>query len=223
MKIHEVKQGSPEWLALRLGVVTASEIDALVSPTWKVRTGEGPTNYLYKKVCEKFMGFTMDTGSSWHMDAGSIMEHEALPWFEFDQDVKVDRVGFITSDTGEIGCSPDGLIGEDGGIELKCPSPPVHLKYLMENNLPAEYRAQVNFSMYVTHRKWWKFVSYSRQMPPMIATVPRDEVVMAVFDKVLSDFLPEFKAVLAKVRALKSADNAAKQAEYDANPAAQTR
>jgi hypothetical protein len=217
MKTYDVKQGSPEWLQLRLGVVTASELDALLTPLWRIRTGDGPTTYLYQKVCEKALGFTMDSGSSWQMSQGSILEGEALPWFEFDQDVKVDRMGFCTTDDGRVGCSPDGLIGEDGGIELKCPQPPTHLKYLLEGEVPAQYLAQVHCSMYVTGRKWWKFVSYSRQFPALVVHVERDEAVQHQIKEALAVFLSRFDNALKQIKAMKAAHNEAKQAAYVAD------
>ncbi len=217
MKIHNVTQGSGEWLALRLGVVTASEVDALVTPLWKQRSGEGYQTYLCKKVCEKVLGFAPDAANTWQMEHGSIMEHEAIPWFEFTHDTKVDRVGFITSDDSRSGCSPDGLIGQDGGIEVKVPSPATHLKYILNGELPADYRAQVHFSMYVTGRKWWKFLSYNRQFPPLLLTVERDEKIIALFDAAMDLFNKYFDDAFSAIKALRDAENAIKTAQYYAS------
>lgn len=208
MKIIDCKQGSGEWLQARAGVFTASEFDNLITPTWKKRTGQTPETYMLRKLAERCMGFPLDQPGSWAMDQGSILETEAIPWLEFTHNLKVQRVGFVQSDCGRMGCSPDGLIGDDGGVEIKCPQPVNHLRYLLAGTVPDDYLAQVHGSLYVTGRKWWLFVSYSRQFPPVMIRVERDENIIAKIDEVLTGTLDEFAAKLEKVRALK--------AEYDA-------
>ncbi len=219
MKIHDVQQGSGPWLALRLGLPTASEFDQLITPLWKIKTGEAPKSYLYQKICEKFMGAFADGGSSFAMQNGSIMEHEAIPWFSFTHELPVQRVGFCTTDDGRIGCSPDGLIGDDGGIEVKCPSPTTHLRYWVEGVLPKEHAAQVHGSMYVTGRKWWYFLSYSRQFPAVVIRVERDEEIQARIHEALTLFLHDYDQLHDKLRAIKGSENAAAQAAYDARVA----
>lgn len=219
MKIHNVEQGSGPWLELRLAKPTASEFDQLVTPLWKIKTGEAPRSYLYQKICEKFMGAFADGGSSFAMGQGSIMEHEALPWFAFTHEMPVQRVGFCTTDDGRIGCSPDGLIGEDGGIEIKCPQPATHLRYWVEGVLPKEHAAQVHGSMYVTGRKWWYFVSYSRQFPALVIRVERDEKIQAAIGEALAGFLAEYDELYERLKRLKDAENAVAQAAYDARTA----
>jgi hypothetical protein len=214
MKIHDVKQGSPEWNALRLGIPTASEFDALISPEWKIRVGQGPQTYLYRKICERVLGFASDGGSSFAMGQGSILEHEALPWFEFTHDATVQRVGFCTTDEGTVGCSPDGLIGEEGGIEIKCPQPETHLKFIIDGILPKDHAAQVHGSMFVTGRKWWNFLSYSRQFPPFLIRVDRDEKIQAAIGEALAGFLPKLEAGVAKISAMKNTENEIRAAEY---------
>jgi hypothetical protein len=137
------------------------------------------------------------------MEQGSILEHEAIPWFEFAHDVAIDRVGFCTTDDGRAGCSPDGLIGEDGGIEMKCPLPHTHLKYLLAGTLPADYAAQVHGSMYVTGRKWWMFVSYSRKFPALVIRVERDEKIQEAIKTALDGFNALFDAQMERIAKLK--------------------
>lgn len=208
MKIINVTQGSGEWLRARAGVLTASDFDQLLTPLWKKREGEGPQTYVLRKVAERCMGLPLEQGGSWAMDQGTILESEAIPWLEFTYNLSVRRVGFVTSDDGRVGCSPDGLIGEDGGLEIKCPQPVAHLKYLLAGGLPREHVAQVHGSMYVTGRRWWKFVSYSRQFPPVVVTVERDEAIIAKIDAVIIETLAELEAKYETVRALKAAHDA---------------
>jgi hypothetical protein len=196
---HPVAQGSEAWLLLRQGRPTASEFDSLVTPEFVPRKGQTPETYLYRKLAEVFAGVSTDTVNSWAMDQGAILESEAIPWFEFQYDVKVRRVGFVTTDDMKVGCSPDGLIGEDGGIEVKCPQAHTHLQYLMEGRVPKEYLAQVHGCMFVTGRSWWNFISYHRKFPPLVVRVERDETIQAVLAQVLAAFVAKFEAALAKV------------------------
>lgn len=211
MIIHDTVQGSAEWLKARLGVVTASEFGALVTPLFKQRTGEGVQAYLYRKVCERVLGYAPDTGGSFAMSNGSIIEHEAVPWLAFAHNLKIDRVGFVTTDDGKAGCSPDGLIGAEGGLEVKSPTEPIHLRYLMDNEVPGEYLPQIHFSMYVTGRKWWKFLSYNRQFPAVVIHVERDEQIQQAIHLALTDFLKQLDYAHAKIKALKDAEMAPPQ------------
>ena len=218
MKIIDCKQGSTEWLSVRAGIPTASEFDNLISPTWKPRDGQTPETYLYRKLAERCMGVPLQSGANtFAMEQGVILENEALPWFAFEHDTHVDRVGFVTTDDGRIGCSPDGLIGTDGGIEVKCPQPDTHLKYLLAGELPAQYRAQVHGSMLVTGRPWWMFVSYSRQFPALVLRIERDEKIQAALRAVLDSFLKAFDARYAQIVGLKAAYNEAKNAAFYAD------
>lgn len=214
MKIIDCKQGSGEWSAARLGVVTASEADALLTPLFKQRTSEGVETYLHRKLCEKFLGWSPDQGGTWEMGQGTIIETIALPWFAFQHDVDVKRVGFCVTEDSRCGCSPDGLIGEDGGLELKAPQPPAHLKYLLKNELPPEYRVQVHFSMFVTGRAWWKFVSFSRQFPALVVHVERDEVIQKAIGEAVENFYARFDPILKRLTEQRDAENAMKTAAY---------
>ena len=221
MKVIEVRQGSSDWLAARAGVFTASELDNLISPTWKKREGDTPQTYILRKVAERVMGFPLGDVNTWAMEQGSLLEAEAIPWFEFAHDTQVQRVGFVTTDDGRVGCSPDGLVGDDGGIEVKCPQPPAHLKYLLGGGVPKDYLAQVHGSLYVTGRKWWNFLSYSRHFPPLLVRVERDEKIMAAIDEAVQSALADFEDKLARVRALKDAADAPMKAAYEAESAHQ--
>ena len=206
MKTHDVKQGTPEWFALRMGIPTASEFDSLITPLWKARTGDGVQTYLYQKLCERMIGAAADAfAGSFAMNNGVVLEMEARPYYAFTREVDVQTVGFCTTDDGAIGCSPDGLVGTDGGLEIKCPEPATHLKYLLEGEVPKQYLAQVHGSMLVTGRAWWDFMSYSRQFPPLVVRVNRDEAIQKALRESLDAFLGKFHAALAKLTELKAA------------------
>ncbi len=101
MKILDVKQGSTAWSMARLGVVTASDADALFTPLFKIRTGEGPETYMYRKLCEKILNWSPETINTFPMDQGNIVESLAIPWFAFTYDCEPKRVGFCVSDDGK--------------------------------------------------------------------------------------------------------------------------
>lgn len=209
-----MEQGSTAWTQARLGVVTASEIDALISPTWKVRTGEGVETYLVKKLCEKALGWSPEVPASFAMDQGSLVEKIALPWYGFTYDCEPKRVGFCVSDDGRIGCSPDALLGDDDGLEIKVPLPPTHLKYLLKNEVPPDYLPQVHFSMYVTGRPQWTFLSYSRHFPSLVVKVKRDPEIQAQIKAALDAFFLKFDAKLSLINQWKHEENERMMAQY---------
>jgi hypothetical protein len=213
MKVHHVKQGSGEWATLRLGIPTASELDALVTPEGKLRTGQGPRSYLVKKICERLLGFATG-GGSWATEQGSILETEALPWFEFTQGVTVDRVGFVTTDDGRFGASPDGLIGKGDGLEVKSYQPEHALAVLLDGEVPKDHTIQIQACMHVCEAgKWW-FLSYSRQWPPLLLRVERDEKIQKAIAEALKVFNASFDEALEKVKKLKEANDAPKAAAH---------
>jgi hypothetical protein len=184
-----------------VGIPTASGFDNLLTPKFELRKGEMPKSYLYRKVAEKWrgqplVGFT----GVFDVEQGSILEEEALPFFELETGKKVTRVGFITTDDGRAGCSPDGLL-EVGGLEAKCPAAHTHVKYLLSGALPDEYAAQVFGSMYVTGAPEWTFLSYRRKFPSLILTILRDEQIMERIAQALELFQQAFDNAMERVKA----------------------
>lgn len=200
MKIHDVAQGELDWLRLRCGRVTASELDNLLTPKFELRTGEGVKTYLYRKVAEGFRGEPLPGFTSFATEQGQELEDEARKWYVFQSDERVRGVGFCEGDDGRCGCSPDALIGEDGGLELKCPEPTNHVRYLMEGTLPKDYAAQVHMSMFVTGRKWWNFVSYRRRFPKFVLRVERDEKINAKIQEALTGFYAKYDEAMKKLK-----------------------
>jgi hypothetical protein len=205
---HPVTQGSEAWHKLRNGIPTASEFDQLVTPEFKLRTGQMPQTYLCQKLAEHLTGYVGDDGQSFAMNQGSLLESEAVPFYELMFDVEVRRIGFVTDDAMRIGCSPDGLIGEDSGLEIKCPRPDTHIRYLLDGVLPSQYAPQVHGSMFVTGRSSWVFMSYCRKLPPLVVTVERDDAIQAALKSALNGFLARFDAALEKIERLSKVDRA---------------
>lgn len=168
MRIIECAQGSPEWRAARLGIPTASQFSRILTPT-KLEYAKGAETYIRELLAEWLTGEPQDEGGSGWTDRGTGMEDEARAWYEAQYDVTVRQVGFCVSDDGTVGCSPDGLVGDDGGLEIKCPAAKTHIGYLLDPmSLVADYRHQIQGGLYVTGRKWWDVVSYSPIMPAVV-------------------------------------------------------
>lgn len=199
MKILQIEQGSPEWLMARAGIVTASELDTLVSLSkMEMKRGDGVETYLARKLAERWCGAPMQSFSGGVMEQGSILETEARPFLELTLNADIEQVGFITTDAGDIGCSPDGVIGlaliGQEGVEIKAPQPPNHVKWLLAGGLPKDHVLQVQGGMYVTGFATWKFCSYCRGFPPLILTVRRDEEVIDLIDQACESFNRKLKA-----------------------------
>jgi hypothetical protein len=199
MKILNLEQGSAEWKAVRCGLVTASEFDALMTPEFKPRSGEGVKTYLAQKVCEKFYGYTDSEIGSFAMSQGEVVEKIARPWYEFAYNVPVQQVGFCLNEEKRCGCSPDGILPNDEGLEIKSPQGTNHTRYLLDGVVPKQYLAQIHFSLYVSDFKAWTFVSFSRHMPALVVRVERDEAIQATIQSIMQKFNADFDAAHAKI------------------------
>ena len=203
MKIHDnIQQQSLDWQILRSGKVTASEMDNLVTPLGKVKTGEGPKTYLMNKVAEAWRGGPLPTVEVWNMEQGQYLEEIARPAFTLETGLDVRQVAFITGDDERVGCSPDGLIGDDCGLEIKCPHIQTHIRYLLDGVLPPDYVLQVQGSLFVTGFKKWMFFSFRRDLPPLILTVEPDEKIQKAIGEAVTAFLDNYEKALAKLTEL---------------------
>lgn len=201
MKIYDVKQGESDWLFARNGKVTASEADQIFTPELEPRKGEMVKTYLARKLAETVLNRPLEGFSTWQTEDGEMLEAEARNWFAFQYPHKIRRVGFVEHDDGRCGCSPDALLDDDGGLEIKAPQPTNHVKYLLDGKLPKDYAVQVQFSLYVTGRKWWRFVSYRRKFSPVVLMIERDETIMGRIAAALADFYQTFDAAMTRLKA----------------------
>lgn len=169
----------------------------LVTPKWKIRTGETPRTLLATKLAESWVG-PLPSFGSWATDQGHLLEDLAIPAYELEYGQEVERVGFITRDDGRCGCSPDGLL-PDCGLEIKSLQPVHHIKCLMDGGLPDDYAAQVHFSMLVTGFERWKLFLYSRRLPTMLLTIERDDEIQDTLEQALADFLTNYDLEWARL------------------------
>lgn len=186
MKTHDVAQGSAEWLALRLGMPTASEFHRIVTPTGKLSSQARA--YAFRLVAEQLLNRTLSSidNLAW-VERGTALEPDAAAAYEFEHDTTVEAVGFCTSDDGRIGASPDGLVGSTGLVEIKCLAPHNHLAMLIDG--PGEkYAPQVQGQLLVTEREWVDLYGYSEEMPPARRRTVRDELYIKLLRIALDEF-----------------------------------
>lgn len=205
MIVHRMPQGSDEWRAVRLGVVTGSGFDEILTPT-TLKPSKSADAYLARLVAETLIGAPVDEMSSSWMERGTEMEPRARAWYEIMRDVSVEQVGFITRDDGRVGISPDGLVGEDGGLELKVPSAATHVAYALNpGTLSAKYRGQTQGALYVTKRKWWDIASYNPAIDSVVERVYPDPAYLAALAPALDAFIARLDAAVAQLRPTLSA------------------
>lgn len=188
MKIHSIPQGHKDWFKLRMGKVTASELGNLLTPEFKPRTGETPRTYLFSKLAEEWRGEPLIHLGSWATEQGQVRQDEAIPWLALEKDWDIREGGFLETDDGLAGCSPDGLVGDNLGVEVKCAEPTNHVRYLVEGILPKAYVTQVYGSLFVSGFPSWIFCAYQRGFPPLILEIHRDEAIMSKIDEAIDLF-----------------------------------
>jgi len=174
VKIHECLQQSDTWWDLKRGVPTASNFDKILTPT-TLKPSASQMDFICQLIAERLLvtpqHFVSDRGMSRPMINGVLTEPEARAFYTVATGNEVRQVGFVTTEDGRFGFSPDGLIGEEGGLELKCPMPHTHVRYLLEETLPSEYIGQVHGPLALALLdksmpfRWWDFVSYFPGLP----------------------------------------------------------
>lgn len=205
MKIHKgFLQGSEQWFELRRGRVTASNFDRIMTAIqckYSAQAEGYQRDLLVESFCPDYAKFL---GNKW-TERGTEMEPDARRAFEAHTGLATEQVAFVTAERWQhvVGCSPDSLIkGADGeyvaGLELKCPSPFTHAKYIEEGTLPDEYKAQVHGGMAVTGLNEYHFFSYFPGLAPLHVIVKRDEYTQRLTDA-LDRFVIEYGAYREKM------------------------
>ncbi|KKB09377.1 lambda exonuclease family protein [Devosia chinhatensis] len=155
--------------------------------------------YLRTLAGEIIRGTPEDEGySSPAMERGRVMEAEARDLYAFARGVEPLQIGFVRR--RDAGASPDSLIADDGGLEIKTALAHIQIERLQKNELPTEHKAQVHGNLWITERAWWDFVSYSPGLPPLIVRVERDEGYIAKLATAIDAFNSELAEVVEKVR-----------------------
>jgi len=186
MIIHDVIQGSTEWLAIRAGIPTASAFDRIVTPKGKLSTQA--EKYMHQLLAERMMGRPVLQVQTHWMGRGTALEGEAVLYYEGVRELDTTVIGFVTNDEKTIGASPDRFVGEDGLLEIKCPAEHTHVGYLLTRAVDAEYWPQVQGQLWITGRKWLDIVSYHPEMPIAIVRVERDNDYISLLAYAVGEF-----------------------------------
>jgi hypothetical protein len=198
IQIIECEQNSPEWYAARLGIPTASEFHTVMAVGKNGGKSLTRVAYLNKLAGEILTGDPMPTYSNSDMERGKEQEDEARDLYTFTATDDLRRVGFVRASSA--GCSPDSLVGTQGGLEIKSAAAHIQIERLLKNELPSEHKAQVHGSMWVCDRAWWDFMSYCPKLPPFIKRVYRDEDYIAKIAKEVELFNIELRQTVEYIR-----------------------
>lgn len=172
---HEIEQGSPEWHDLRRGVLTSTAIKTLITPTGKMADNDKTRAHVYEVAAQRINGRTEDTYLSFDMMRGHTEEILARDLYSKHY-ATATECGFITNDSLGflVGYSPDGLVGDDGLIEIKSAKAKIQVQRIVDGVIPTEHYAQVQTGLWVTGREWCDFISYSNGMAMQVVRVNAD-------------------------------------------------
>lgn len=173
----DLEQGSDEWLEARRGILTASEMSLAITPTGKIANNDKVRQHAYELAAQRITGHVEPAYVSDDMLRGMYDEITARELYQDHTGLKVEEVGFITEGGWgfDLGYSPDGLVGDDGLIEIKSRRQKYQFQTIANDEVPSEYMAQLQTALLVSGRKWIEFVSYSAGMPLYIKRVTSDE------------------------------------------------
>lgn len=202
-----MEQRTAEWFQARLGKVTASNIYNVLSKTAKGTPTNKYEDYKIKLITERLTEEVSQFYTTPAMQWGIEHEEDALKEYAFIYDTEITQCGFIQHPTIKMaGASPDGFIGDDGLVEVKCPQSPNHLRFFIDDNIKPEYRAQMQFQMACTGRKWCDFISYdprftrqSTYLRMKIKRIHRDEEQIEQINQAVEVFLAEIEQEMEKI------------------------
>jgi putative phage-type endonuclease len=202
--IEKVEQGTPEWFAARLGNVTASRVADVIAKT-KSGYSASRENYMAQLICERMTNTVAESYSNAAMQWGTETEPLARAAFESYADILVDEVGYITHPSIErAGASPDGLVLDDGLLEIKCPNTATHIDTLLSETIPTKYITQMQWQMACTRRIYCEFVSFDPRLPDglqlFVARVERDDEYIEMLEQEVKKFLAELDAKIFKLK-----------------------
>ena len=203
---EQLTQGSEEWRLARVGSLGASRVADAVART-KTGYGASRANLMAELICERMTGQPAPTFTSAAMQHGTETEPEARDAYCFYTGNAVDQVGLIRHPKIEQShASPDGLIGEDGMLEIKCPQPAAHLETLLSQKIPEKYATQMMWQLACSGRQWVDYVSYSPSFPEnmrlFIKRMPRDDKRIAELESEIASFLLEMAVKLSELNSL---------------------
>jgi putative phage-type endonuclease len=202
--MNDIEQGTEEWFAIRCGKVTASRIADIIATT-KSGYSASRANYEAQLICEILTGKPAESFTNAAMAWGTETEPLARAQYELKTGNMVNQIGFVVHPKIEqAGASPDGLVDNDGLIEIKCPNTSTHLDTLLSQKVPSKYITQMTWQMLCTGRKWCDFVSYDPRLPDnlqlFIQRIELDEEYGKKLESEVKEFLEEVNEKVEKLR-----------------------
>ena len=209
--IEMMDQGSDEWFAIRIGKVTASRVADIIAKT-KSGYSTSRDNYMAQLICERLTNQKGESFTNAAMQHGTETEPLARAAYEALKDVLVDEVGFVPHPSIKMaGASPDGLVGDDGLLEIKCPNTATHIDTLLSESVPTKYFTQMQFQLACTGREWCDFVSFDNRLPEelqlFVKRVPRDDAYIKQIEAEIVQFLAELDDKINKLMKVKNVKN----------------
>jgi len=196
-RIIECEQGSPEWFEARRGIPTASRYaDVLAEGKGIMRA-----RYMRQLAAETITEEPMETYKNAKMERGKEHEPDLRARYAFDHDVNIEQVGFLRSNMIATGCSPDGLVGVDGMIEIKSTEPDLLIELLDSGRAPTQHMAQIQGNLWITGRDWCDLVIGWPKLPLFTVRVKRDEPYMANLRRELDRFNQELHEMVGRIKA----------------------
>ena len=192
----DMPQGSPEWLDARCGIPTASRFDQILTPVTHKRS-KSADGYLNELIAERLLGASIDTHANEAMLRGIDLQDQAHKYYEFQRDCTAELVGHCLRNDGMAGCSPDALVGDNGGLEIKCREAKGHVALMRAvssgDDVPREYTLQIQGSLWITERDWWDFLGYHDALESVLIRVHRDEELISKIETEVLRFAATLK------------------------------
>jgi hypothetical protein len=196
---HDLAQYSEVYDRLQLGIPTSSHLHNIITPPGK--SSKQWREYACVLIAERILQRKIEFYNSSAMERGLIVEAEATDWYEFDQDVTVQRVGFITDDNRTIGCSPDRLVGDEGLLGNQGPLPQTQVEYWISGEVNERFRPQLQGQLYISQRSWVDILCWHDVLPKVVMRVEPDEQFIKALDRELQIFNLFIERVMGKIRA----------------------
>lgn len=202
MIVHNLEQGTESWHEVRRGKLTASRFKDVMAKGVGSSPSKTRQSYLYEVASEILTGQSQETYMNAAMEYGTLAEPVARQVYEEVMMLPVEQVGFVEHNE-YVGCSPDGLVGDKGLLEIKCPKTSTQIQRVLSGTFPSEYIAQVQGQLWVCKREWCDFVSYDGRIKGPSAffkiRVERDDKYIKTLSDGIASFVEELKSVLIKL------------------------
>lgn len=197
------QQGTAEWFAARLGCATASRFKSVLAKLRDGKPAAARAEYAIELATERLTGQPIARFSNAAMQWGTDNEPAARIEYAWRRELEVAEVGFLRHPSIAAGASPDGLVGADGLVEIKCPNSTTHAETMLRG-MPPDHRAQVQGQLWITGRAWCDFVSFDPRFPEEFALyverVERDEIYISALDREVRSFLAEVDEIEKLIR-----------------------